>query len=172
MFEKIYYNLLAFLVGCIFTTILFVTIPTVTNKYTPSIQGYSTVEQFIINKGYKVPERELLDHLFFESYKNNVDPFIIISIIIVESGFNENAFSNHGAIGLMQVVPKWHKVDPYQLLNPYYNISKGIEIYASMLKATKLDDIKALTKYSGDKSLRYAGKVLSVRAALVKHESY
>ncbi|MBQ8430847.1 MAG: transglycosylase SLT domain-containing protein [Clostridia bacterium] len=35
----------------------------------------------------------------------NIDPDIIASIINVESGYNKNAKSNAGAIGLMQIMP-------------------------------------------------------------------
>jgi soluble lytic murein transglycosylase-like protein len=90
-------------------------------------------------------------------------------LIVVESGFNTKAVSKKGALGLMQVMPAWHDVDLDRIFDPYYNVARGIEIYSRMLQSVNGNDIKALTKYSGDKSLKYAHKVLSIRESLVRY---
>lgn len=45
------------------------------------------------------------DDIEIYSKKYNVSPYIVASVINVESSFNENALSNKGALGLMQLMP-------------------------------------------------------------------
>lgn len=63
-----------------------------------------------------------------------VDPAIALSIARTESGFNHNARSSHGAVGVFQLMPSTAKrmgLNPY-LLND--NIKGGIMYYKSMYK--------------------------------------
>jgi membrane-bound lytic murein transglycosylase MltF len=166
MTREFYSSLLGFLAGCFFVGFLV----TITPKEPHIIlQNYTVVEQFVTTRGYILPSRDILKHIFVEAKRNKVDPFLMISLIIVESGFNENSVSKKGAVGLMQIMPKWHNVEVDKLFDPYYNVARGIEIYAKMLAQVNGNDIKALTKYSGDKSLKYAHKVLSIRETLVNY---
>lgn len=168
MTREFYSSLLGFLAGCFFVGLLV----TVTPKEPHiTIQNYTVVEQYVTSSGYLIPDRELLKHIFVKAKHNRVDPFLMISLIIVESGFNENAVSKKGAIGLMQIVPKWHNVIAEKLFDPFYNVTCGVEIYAKMLQDSNGNDIRALTKYNGGKSLKYAHKVLSIREALVNYGS-
>ena len=75
------------------------------------------------------------------SKEYSLDGALIASVINVESGFNEKAISNKGAVGIMQVMPstaKWiaqrNKIDydEKMLCNPSYNIQIG-SIYLSYL---------------------------------------
>lgn len=69
------------------------------------------------------------------SEKNNVDPFLVLAMIKVESNFNPKAVSPKNARGLMQIMPKtgqWGaqalKLDSYKLeslFEPDTNISIG-----------------------------------------------
>ena len=63
-----------------------------------------------------------------------VDPAIALSIARTESGFNHNARSNHGAVGVFQLMPTTKKrmgLNPYSLND---NIKGGIMYYKSMYK--------------------------------------
>ena len=63
-----------------------------------------------------------------------VDPAIALSIARTESGFNHNARSNHGAVGVFQLMPSTAKrmgLNPYSLND---NIKGGIMYYKSMYK--------------------------------------
>ena len=93
-----------------------------------------SVQSFFYPMSYKTEIEEV-------SQKYNIDGALIASVINVESGFNEKAISNKGAVGIMQIMPstaKWiaqkNKIDydEKMLENPYYNIQIG-SIYLSYL---------------------------------------
>ena len=46
------------------------------------------------------------DEILLYSGRNNIDPFLVAAIIKNESGFNNKAVSDAGAIGLMQIMPE------------------------------------------------------------------
>ena len=63
-----------------------------------------------------------------------VDPAIALSIARTESGFNHNARSSHGAVGVFQLMPSTARrmgLNPYSLND---NIKGGIMYYKSMYK--------------------------------------
>jgi len=63
-----------------------------------------------------------------------VDPAIALSIARTESGFNHNARSSHGAVGVFQLMPSTARrmgINPYSLNE---NIKGGIMYYKSMYK--------------------------------------
>ncbi len=64
-------------------------------------------------------------------YSGSLDPLLVLSVIRVESSFRENAVSNYGAIGLMQVTPdtaewlnKRYRTN-FDVHNPSDNIALG-----------------------------------------------
>lgn len=89
----------------------------------------------------------------------NVDPSLILGVIFVESEFKKYAISSAGALGLMQVLPKWHidklKTAKKELGNPeVFDIHTNIFLGTWILK-------ECMSKYSNtDKSLMcYNGSV-------------
>ena len=70
-----------------------------------------------------------------ESAKNNLDPYLVASLIRQESEFNPSAISKANAYGLMQMLPSVGRqmareeglgsIDPRQLLDPILNIRLG-----------------------------------------------
>lgn len=73
------------------------------------------------------------------------DPLLIVAIMAVESSFNHRAVSNMGALGLMQVIPRYHKdkIGPNRgrnvLFDPEVNVRvgtlvlhEGLQRYGSM----------------------------------------
>ena len=104
--------------------------------------------------------------------KYNIDPFLLAALIKVESGFNRFAISQSGAIGLTQVVPKWHKDKiinlakttngSFNIFDVNHNIELGSQIYREYRNKHKTDT-SALLHYNGSISLNspvYAKNVL------------
>lgn len=81
-----------------------------------------------------------------QATQNGIDANFIKAVIKTESGFNPNARSTAGAMGLMQLMPQTAQslgvLDPY---NPEQNVEGG----AKYLK-------KLLSKYDGDKEMALA----------------
>lgn len=88
---------------------------------------------------YPLPHRELVNSA---ADKYEVDPYLVFSIIRVESKFNHQAKSSAGATGLMQIMPQtgeWiagkMNIKPYSeelLTQPDYNIPMGTWYLANL----------------------------------------
>lgn len=126
--------------------------------------------KYLVNN-YDVKEREarvLVRSADSNARKYKIDLELLMAIIFVESTYKVTAQSNQGAIGLMQVVPKWHldKIEQYGDVDVLYdiraNIAIGTEILMEYLE--KEGNIrKALHRYNGskdDKTLKYSNRVL------------
>lgn len=115
----------------------------------------------------------IVDSVYEQSQKHNLDPYLILSVMHRESRFNPNARSKAGAHGLMQVMTKVHK-DKLKGRSPF-NIEVNIEVGSKILadcvrkRSTRAG---ALRCYSGgarkyEKHLMTAFK--SLRRAEVLH---
>ena len=68
------------------------------------------------------------------SYRYDVDPYLVLAMIRVESNFNAFAVSHKGAKGLMQLMPgtaRFHKVD--NVYDPMQNIYGGVRHFRLLL---------------------------------------
>ncbi len=102
-----------------------------------------------------------------------VDPLLILAVMAVESRMNPFAESGMGAVGLMQVIPRFH-LDKFEelggrnaVLNPVANIRVGALILKDYLR--KFGDTESgLRAYSGASAddFGYAAKVLAERDRL------
>ena len=88
-------------------------------------------------------------HIQQISRENNVDPKLVKAIIEQESGFNPNAVSKSGALGLMQLMPGTAREmgikDP---LNPVENIQAGTKYLSSLLNRYQGNVTLALSAYN------------------------
>jgi hypothetical protein len=91
---------------------------------------------------------------------NDLDPKLVKSVMLVESGFNPAAISKKGARGLMQLMPEVaaeHGVsDPH---DPRQNIAAGTALLARLLLTYRGDLVKSLAAYNAGEAAvdRYDG---------------
>lgn len=80
--------------------------------------------------------------------RNGVDPGLVNAVAAVESGYNQNAVSPAGAVGIMQLMPETAAslgVNPYDAAS---NIEGGARFLGSQLRQYNGDVAKALAAYN------------------------
>lgn len=96
--------------------------------------------------------------------KHAISPLLLLAIMEQESSFRVTARSAYGAVGLMQVVPRFHleklKTDDpdKELASPASNVRVGSAIVAEYLDKERGNLPRALARYSG-KATSYHEKV-------------
>lgn len=115
-------------------------------------------------KFYDVPlSEELQLHIMTECKKHNISPALIIAMIERESDFRANTIGDNGnSFGLMQIQPKWHKarmdkLGVTDLLDPYQNVTVGIDLVASLFAKYGDNIYMVLMEYNG--GLGYANRM-------------
>ena len=117
--------------------------------------------------------RDMVRTAFHEGQRNNVDPLLILAVIAVESRFNPIAESEQGALGLMQIVPRFHMdklapVDAPSFLLPHANIAIGARILKDSIQRGG-GEVGGLQLYNGsfdDETCAYANRVQAERRRL------
>ena len=130
----------------------------------------------IVAKRYRVAGNaasQVVHAAFAEGRRYGLDPMLILAVIAVESRFNPIAASEQGAIGLMQVVPRFHKDKIADdgvpsMLHPEANIAIGVRILKDAILRGG-SDAAGLQLYNGtfdDETRAYANRVLTERRRL------
>lgn len=135
----------------------------------------SRVDQLaaVVARRYKVAEGaavEVVRTAYREGIRQNLDPMLILAVIAVESRFNPFAASEQGALGLMQIVPRFHKDKlpddgAPAMLEPEANIAVGARILKDSIRRGGSDEA-GLQLYNGafdDDTRAYANRVLTER---------
>ncbi|UQP31974.1 lytic transglycosylase domain-containing protein [Burkholderia multivorans] len=104
---------------------------------------------------------KLADIVSATATKYSLPPALVYAIISIESRFQEKARGQHGAPGLMQVVPAAHRGllrNVTDLTEPNANVEAGSAILSGYVKAAGGNVQAALKSYGGSNA--YAAKVL------------
>ncbi|MGE4232688.1 MAG: lytic transglycosylase domain-containing protein [Bacteriovoracia bacterium] len=106
-----------------------------------------------------VPDLEKFSRLIVDLARaHQFEPAFILAVLGTESGFDPNAISNQGAVGLMQVMPRtadfisdncgYAKEDLIDLFDPFTNVSLGV-CYLSYLRGLYGNDMdRILSAYN------------------------
>lgn len=124
-----------------------------------------------VNKTLTDYEADLFAHYALKyAQRFNLDASVYLALIRVESGFSPEVKSSAGALGLTQVIPKWHqekidisrrKLGVYSMFEPRLNLYVGAWTLREMLdRSTSLRT--GLLRYNGSLGISesYANKVL------------
>ena len=117
-----------------------------------------TTEPIEEAKYFDVPlEEDLQNYIFKLCDENSIDPALVIAMIYRESSYNPALIGDNGkSFGLMQIQPKWHqwrmdKLNCPDLLNPYQNVTVGIDFLSELFNRGKSLDW-VLMAYNGGPS--------------------
>lgn len=111
---------------------------------------------------------KIIREAYAQGYSSNINPHLILAVIKTESGFRHKAKSSEGALGLMQVIPRWHK-DKIKNRNPTdmkVSIEVGTKVLSDCLIKHKNNNLKALNCYSGGGGKKYYNKVFSYKQVI------
>lgn len=106
--------------------------------------------------------------------ERNLDPLLIVAVIGVESGFNPFSESSMGALGLMQLIPRFHQeklpagAGKAQFLDPVVNVQVGTHVLQESIRRNG-GLIAGLQQFGGainDEGQAYANKVLAEKERL------
>jgi len=100
----------------------------------------ASISELLARYGVDVSQRErVAKAIAASSLKYNVDPKLVASVIIVESGANPFAVSESNAVGIMQIhLPTWGLVAEQQGINLFKiedNADLGVRILSGYIKS-------------------------------------
>src|SRR5215218_9350779 len=127
----------------------------------------------VVARRYKLADGaagQVVRSAFREGGRHGLDPLLILAVIAVESRFNPFAASEQGALGLMQVVPRFHKdkmpdEGAPAMLETEPNIATGTLILKDSIRRGGSDEA-GLQLYNGsfdDETRAYANRVFAER---------
>ena len=139
----------------------------------PTEENIETLAR-VVGAKYRVSHnltREFLGAAYREAKRNRLDPMLVVAVMAVESGFNPAAQSEAGAVGLMQVIPRYHPEKfsterGESVLDPSTNIRVGSEALRQYIArgGTEAAGLRLYNGAPGDNG--YVAKVTAERQSL------
>lgn len=130
------------------------------------------VAQAVLPNRAKLPRhkaKQYVDLAYEAAWKYDLDPKLILGMMHQESRFYEKARSAYGAVGLLQVVPRWHKArfKGNNYTDPRQNVFAGASYLRELLNKAGSTQ-RAVRLYSGGASAYYT-KIHKHRSSLIAH---
>jgi soluble lytic murein transglycosylase-like protein len=110
-----------------------------------------------LNKEISVEDgQRILKEIWKEAHEYSLSPDLVLAMVCIESAFDSKAVSTKGALGLMQVMPRYHPLpagwDPFNIET---NIAWGCTVLANYER--KMGDINGAIRayYAGEKGAQW-----------------
>ncbi|MCD7785728.1 MAG: lytic transglycosylase domain-containing protein [Oscillospiraceae bacterium] len=148
---------------------------------------YDIPEDYELTGGYLPDSAQVYAYALCNQY--DIDYPMVLALIEAESGYKYDAVSEGGALGYMQIVPRWHSewlggiLSDDALLNPYLNIEVGVAYLSELSERFDSQD-EVLTAYhygvtgayrdfwnNGETGSSYSDRVLEI-AERIRQELY
>lgn len=116
-------------------------------------------------------DKHLQDYIIKQAHANGIQPQIVMAMIDRESDYDTDCMGDNGqSYGLMQIQPKWHyermqRLGCTDLLDPYQNVTVGIDYLCELLSRYDGDMAKALVGYNQG---HYSGTVTTYAKAVLE----
>lgn len=146
--------------------------------------SFNKLENYIVNKYKNVSKsdaRNIVKTSYQYAQKRNLEHTLVLAIIEGESNFNKSIKSSANAVGLMQVIPKYHQETIKKAVNEntttksssIYDIENNIASGTNIIRQY-LDKYKsiprALQAYRGQhNNTKYARKILNFQQEIKNH---
>ena len=148
------------------------------------LYDFIKLENYIVNK-YKnisnIDARNIVKTSYQYAQKRNLEHTLVLAIIEGESNFNKSIKSSANAVGLMQVIPKYHQETIKKAVNEntttksnsIYDIENNIASGTNIIRQyiNKYKNIpRALQAYRGQhNNMQYAKKILNFQQEIKNH---